>query len=75
MVYYNHKDGVNPTRKDGKHDRKRYRKLCRALFTKFYLQHRADRVDWISAAYKCTRNSTAANYAVAYAALKKALEL
>ena len=54
---------------------KRYRKLCRALFTKFYLQRRADRVDWISAAYKSTRNSTATNYAVAYAALKKALEL
>lgn len=53
---------------------KRYRKLCRALFTKFYLQHRAEGVDWISAAYKATRNSTAANYAVAYAALKKALE-
>lgn len=55
--------------------KKRFRKLLRAHFTKYYLEHK-DTLDnnWISNAYKASRNSkTNYNYNDCFEAIKRVL--
>lgn len=53
--------------------KKRFRKLLRAHFTKFYMQNRNDLNGWISKAYRAARDCTADNYEWAYIQIKCAI--
>lgn len=54
---------------------KRFRKLLRAHYTAYYIQHKNELSDWIGEAYRSASKSTAGNYANALAVIQKALPL
>lgn len=54
---------------------KRYRKLLRAHFTTYYMQHPDTLHGWIAKAYKAVQHTTAKNYEVAYKAIMAALPI